>query len=70
MKTEDVIITGYSHVTKEGVVLHLNKVATLKSGVMPTKEFWISWDKIGQALFDDYCDVTDVDYRRKLRGEL
>lgn len=66
---KEVIIKGYSNLTKEGVVLHLNKAATLKSGNLATKEFWISWDKIGEALFEDYCNVDSVEYRRKLRGE-
>ena len=55
--------------TTEGVVLHLNKAGTLKSGNLATKEFWISWDKIGEALFDDYCNVDSVEYRNKLRGK-
>ena len=38
---KDVIITGYSNVTKEGVVLHLNKKARLKRGNMSCIEFWV-----------------------------
>lgn len=66
---KDVILTGYSNLTKEGVVLHLNKPAKLKSGTGYFKEVWVSWDKIGAALFEDYTQKTDVDGMRKLRKE-
>lgn len=52
----DVIILGYSNLTKEGIVLHLNRNAVLKGGKLATKEFWVSWDKIGESLFENYCN--------------
>ena len=65
MKDKDIIITGYSNVTKEGVVLHLNKNAKLKTGVMSSTQFWVSWDKIGEALFENYADYRIIDDLRK-----
>ena len=67
---KDVIITGYSNVTKEGVVLHLNKKAKLKRGNMSCIEFWVSWDKIGEALIEGYTEKCEVSGRRELRGEV
>lgn len=65
----ELLIMGYSNITSEGIVLHLNMQGTLKSGNVATKEFWVSWDKIGKALFDDYCNIQDVSELRKLRKE-
>lgn len=65
----DVIITGFSKPTKEGVVLHLNKPARLKTGTGYFQEVYVSWDKIGAALFDGYTEKMEVDELRKLRGE-
>ena len=63
-----VLILGYSNLTKEGVCLHLNKPAILKhGGQLATKEFWISWDKIGKSLFEDYDDRIDVAELNKTR---
>jgi hypothetical protein len=67
---KDVIITGYSNVTKEGVVLHLNKKARLRRGNMSCIEFWVSWDKIGEALIEGYTEKCEVSERRELRGEV
>ena len=66
---KDVIIIGYSNVTKEGVVLHLNKKAKLKTGHLSSIEFWVSWDKIGEALLEGYTEKCEVSERRELRGE-
>lgn len=65
---KEVIIVGYSNLTNEGLVLHLNRAAKLKTGNVATKEFWISWDKIGEMLFNDYCNIDSVEYRNKLRS--
>lgn len=65
MKTT--IITGFSNVTGEGLTLHLNNKTKLKGMNIPCKEFWVSWDKIGKLLFDDYTEETDVEARNKLR---
>ena len=67
---KDVIITGYSNITKAGVVLHLNKKANLKTGNLPCIEFWVSWDKIGEALIEGYTEKCEVSERRELRGEV
>jgi hypothetical protein len=64
---KDVIITGYSNMTKEGIVLHTNVPAKLKTGNVTSKEVWVSWDKIGAALFDDYTEETSVEGRNDLR---
>ena len=67
MKAE-IIITGFSNATSEGVVLHLNEKATLKTGNVSSQEFWVSWDKIGQYLFDNYTERVEVDDRNKIRN--
>jgi len=66
---KDIIITGYSNVTKEGIMLHLNKRAKLKTGNITCTELWVSWDKIGEALIDGYTEKSEVLERRELRGE-
>lgn len=66
---EKVIITGFSNPTSEGVTIHLNKAARLKTGTGYFEEFWISWDKIGAALFDDYTENMEVSELNKLRGK-
>ena len=65
---KEVIITGYSNVTKEGIVFQLNQKAKLKTGSILCKEFYVSWDKIGEALFQDYCNVGSVEHCDKLRS--
>lgn len=65
----EVIITEISNVTKEGVTLHTNIPARLKTGNVKGDSMWISWDKIGIALLENYtkkCEVADM---KKLRGE-
>jgi len=63
----DVIITGFSNPTSEGVIIHLNKAARLKTGTGHFEEFWISWDKIGAALIYGYTEKQEVSERNKLR---
>jgi hypothetical protein len=65
----DVIITGFSNPTSEGVTIHLNHVARLKTGTGHFKEFWISWDKIGAALIDGYTEKQEVSERNELRNK-
>jgi hypothetical protein len=65
---EKVIIIGYT-AKKEGVILETNIPASLKPNRMPSKETFVSWDKIGELLFKDYTDEIDVSKRIKLRGE-
>jgi len=68
MKAE-IIITGFSNANRQGITLHLNDKATLKIGNVANKEFWVSWDKIGRLLFDNYTGKIEVSELRKLRGE-
>lgn len=63
---KNVIITGFSNPTSEGVILHLNKKTSLKTGNIQANEFWVSWDKIGELLFDEYSDKSEVEERNKL----
>lgn len=68
---KNTVIIGFSNPTKEGITLHLNNHTTLKGGTMHSKEFYVSWDKIGKALFDSYCeDLSDLNGLRKLRKEV
>lgn len=64
----NVIIIGFSNPTSEGVNLHLNEKASLKTGNIISDTFYVSWDKIGRALFDDYTELESVDDRNKLRN--
>ena len=66
---KEVIITSFSNVTAEGLTLHLNKKTSLKTGNIKRKSFWISWDKIGKLLFEDYTDEVEVKERKELRGQ-
>jgi tyrosyl-tRNA synthetase len=62
-----VLIVGFEP-TNEGVVIKLNIPSKLKTGNISATEFWVSWDKIGDALFSDYCQLTDdVDSIREIR---
>ncbi len=67
---KDVIVTGFSKPTSEGVTLHLNKKSTIKTGNVPNDEFWVSWDKIGKLLFDNYTEKVEVDERNQLRNDI
>ena len=67
MTNKEIIITEFS-TDKEGVVLHTNIAASLKTGNVKGTSVWVSWDKIGKALFDDYTDKVEVDERDKLRN--
>jgi len=62
------LIIGYE-AGKEGVKLILNKPARLKTGNVSNTEVWVSWDKIGDALFANYCDSYDLERLRKIRKE-
>jgi len=65
----EVIITGFSNTTKEGVTLHTNLPAKLKNGNVKGTSVWVSWDKIGSALFDNYTERCEVADLKELRGE-
>lgn len=64
---KDVIITAFKNVTNKGVTLELNKKTSLKTGYLKSKEFFVSWDKIGLCLFENYTDTCSVDELNKLR---
>lgn len=64
---KDILIVGFSNPTTEGIVLHFNKPTTLKTGRMIAKEFFVSWDKIGKSLVDDYSESDDVAELNKQR---
>ena len=66
MKTE--IIIGFSHVTNEGVVIHLSEAARLKTGTGYFESHYIAWDKIGEQLFHDYTEKCDNADLNKLRS--
>ena len=66
-KMQKVIITGYT-VKEEGVILETNIPARLKPNRMPSKETFVSWDKLGKLLFEDYTDEVEVAERNKLRS--
>ncbi len=57
MKT---LIKEITAVTNQGVGLKLTEKAAL-NGDMSTKTWWVSWDKIGKALFEDqYSDAKTI----------
>lgn len=67
-KSKDIVVTGFSNANNQGVILHLNKPTSLKTGKIVASEFWVSWDKIGNSLFDNYTefkDPVDIDKLRK-----
>ena len=67
--SKEIIITGFSNVGKEGLTLHTNEKSRLKgSNGMATKERWVSWAKIGKAIFEDYTDKVEVADLDKLRS--
>jgi hypothetical protein len=68
IKMQKVIITGYT-AKAEGVILETNIPARLKPNRMPSKETFVSWDKIGNLLFEDYTDEVEVKERNELRGQ-
>lgn len=64
----DIIITNISNVTSEGVTLHFNKKARLKTGNVSNESVWVSWDKIGKAIVEGYTEKVGVDDLNKLRN--
>lgn len=65
---KDLIITGFSNVTSEGVTLKLNKKTRLAPMRIETDEFWFSWDAIGKKMFENYTELVEVADRDKLRA--
>jgi len=64
---QKVIITGY-RTSSEGVILETNIPASLQTGNTKQKNTYVSWDKIGKLLFDNYTDEMEVAELNKLRG--
>lgn len=62
-----VIITGYT-ANEEGVILETNIAARLKPNRIPSKEKFVSWDKIGKLLFENYTDLDGVASRDSIRN--
>ena len=65
--SKNVIVVRTGNVTVEGVALETNVPAVLKGTTLPCKKHWVSWDKIGEALFDDYTEEDGVAERDELR---
>ena len=68
MKEKKVCIVGFI-AKNEGVILETNIPAGLKPNRMPSKKTFVSWDKIGKLLFEDYTDEVEVKERKELRGQ-
>jgi hypothetical protein len=68
-KEEKVCIVGFI-AKSEGVILETNIPARLKQNRMPSKETFVSWDKIGKLLFEDYTDEVEVKERKELGGSV
>ena len=66
---KDILIIGYSNITKQGLTVHLNKRTRLKGLNIINDNFWVSWDKIGKALFENYCDDSSVQGRDRIREQ-
>jgi hypothetical protein len=66
MKT---LIKEIVNVNSEGVSFKLTEKAAL-SGGLSTDQWYVSWDKIGRALFgDQYSDAVNVKDLKIERGE-
>jgi len=65
----EVIITGFSNAGKQGVTLHTNIPAKLKTGNVKGTSMWVSWDKIGSALLENYTEKCEVADLKELRGK-
>lgn len=66
MKT---LIKEIVHVSSEGVSFKLTEKASLNGG-LSTDQWYVSWDKIGKALFkDQYSDTESLKDMRKARED-
>jgi hypothetical protein len=52
----------------EGIVLETNIPAKLKTGNVKGKTCWVSWDKIGALLFENYTELEGVNLRNAIRN--
>ncbi len=67
MKT---LIKKIVNVNSEGVSFQLTEKAALNGG-LSTDQWYVSWDKIGRALFgEQYSDAVDVEDLKIERGEI
>ena len=64
----NVVIINYE-ARKDGVILETNTPTRLKTGLVRSSTFFVSWDKIGSALLEDYTELQEVAELRALRGE-
>ena len=64
---ETLIIIGYTAKSK-GVILKTNIPARLKPNRMPSTETFVSWDKIGKSLFENYTELEGVASRDSIRN--
>jgi len=61
-----VIIISYT-AKSEGLILKTNIPSKLKTGNIKSKEFFVSWDKIGKLLFENYTELDGFDSRNSMR---
>ena len=67
---KNLLITSVENIHKEGVTITFNKPFAL-NGNLATKQWYVSWDKIGKALCGDkYCEFLEVPELNKLRDSL
>ena len=62
----ELLITEVSDIGPQGLQIHLNQKVTLNGG-LKADSWWVSWDKLGIALFSQYCDAPNVEDRREIR---
>ena len=66
--SDKTIIKSFS-ATASGVNLELTVKASLNGGRIKTKSWFVSWDKVGKALFgEQYSDSITVEELNKDRG--
>ena len=67
---EEVEIRNIVSITPEGVAFELTVPAQLNGGIS-TKQWYVSWDRIGRSLFkDQYSDAISVDDLQIERKEI
>lgn len=54
----------------EGVILTLTEKTKLKTGNITSNQFFVSWDKIGELLFENYYRSDSVVDYREARQEI
>lgn len=67
MKT---LIKEIGKINSEGISFTLTNKASLNEGGLSTTHWYVSWDRVGRALFgDQYSDAVDVKDLKVERGE-